>query len=81
MEWFDPVFASGHWVPEMVELAGGEDALGLAGRDSRKIRWETVVAYDPEVLILMPVRIRRRPHGRRIPLLSEERRMAVDHPR
>jgi iron complex transport system substrate-binding protein len=54
VEWFDPLFASGHWVPEMVEIAGGEDALGSAGRDSRKIPWETVVAYDPEVLILMP---------------------------
>jgi iron complex transport system substrate-binding protein len=53
-EWFDPIFASGHWVPEMVEIAGGEDALGLAGRDSRRIPWETVVAYDPEVLLLMP---------------------------
>jgi iron complex transport system substrate-binding protein len=54
VEWFDPIFASGHWVPEMVEIAGGDDALGFAGRDSRKIRWETVVAYDPEVLLLMP---------------------------
>ena len=53
-EWFDPVFASGHWVPEMVEIAGGKDALGLAGRDSRKLGWDRVVAYDPEVLILMP---------------------------
>jgi len=54
VEWFDPVFASGHWVPEMVEIAGGNDALGLAGKDSRKIPWERVLAYDPEVLILMP---------------------------
>jgi len=54
VEWFDPLFASGHWVPEMVEIAGGEDSLGLAGRDSRKIPWERVVAYDPEVLVLMP---------------------------
>jgi len=54
VEWFDPVFASGHWVPEMVGIAGGEDSLGLAGRDSRKIPWERVVAYDPEVLVLMP---------------------------
>jgi iron complex transport system substrate-binding protein len=54
VEWFDPVFASGHWVPEMVEISGGEDSLGLAGRDSRKIPWERVVAYDPEVLVLMP---------------------------
>ncbi len=54
VEWFDPVFASGHWVPEMVEIAGGSDALGAAGRDSRKISWELVVAYDPEVIVLMP---------------------------
>ncbi len=53
-EWFDPVFASGHWVPEMVEIAGGKDELGLAGQESRKIPWERVVAYDPEVLVLMP---------------------------
>jgi iron complex transport system substrate-binding protein len=54
VEWFDPVFASGHWIPEMVQVAGGEDALGLAGQDSRKISWDQVLAYDPEVLILMP---------------------------
>jgi iron complex transport system substrate-binding protein len=54
VEWFDPLFASGHWVPEMVEIAGGVDSLGLAGRDSRKIPWERVVAYDPEVMVLMP---------------------------
>jgi len=54
VEWFDPVFASGHWVPEMVQIAGGEDAIGLAGQDSRKIPWDQVLAYDPEVLILMP---------------------------
>jgi iron complex transport system substrate-binding protein len=53
-EWFDPLFASGHWVPEMVSIAGGEDSLGLAGQDSRKIPWDLVVAYDPEVLVLMP---------------------------
>ena len=54
VEWFDPIFASGHWIPEMVEIAGGEDALGLAGQDSRKIPWGRVLSYDPEVLILMP---------------------------
>lgn len=54
VEWFDPVFASGHWVPEMVGIAGGEDALGIAGRDSRRIPWDAVVAYDPQVLVLMP---------------------------
>lgn len=54
VEWFDPVFASGHWVPEMVEIAGGNDALGLPGQDSRKVPWGRVVDFDPEVLVLMP---------------------------
>ena len=54
VEWYDPIFASGHWIPEMVEIAGGNDALGLAGKDSRKISWESVKAFDPEVLILTP---------------------------
>lgn len=54
VEWFDPVFASGHWVPEMVDIAGGYDALGLPGRDSRRVGWGQVVEFDPEVLVLMP---------------------------
>ncbi len=54
MEWFDPIFASGHWVPEMVSICGGKDELGRAGQDSRRIRWEDVVSYNPEIVILMP---------------------------
>lgn len=54
MEWFDPVFASGHWVPEMVSICGGVDELGRPREDSRRIKWEDVAAYNPEVLILMP---------------------------
>jgi iron complex transport system substrate-binding protein len=54
VEWYDPIFASGHWVPEMVRIAGGEDGLGLAERESRKIGWDAVVKYDPEVLVLIP---------------------------
>lgn len=54
MEWLDPVYCSGHWVPEMVRLAGGEDALGREGADSVRIEWRDVVAFEPEILILMP---------------------------
>ena len=54
VEWYDPVFASGHWVPEMVGLAGGEERLGSAGKESRRVDWASVVAYDPEVLVLIP---------------------------
>ena len=54
MEWLDPVYCSGHWVPEMVRLAGGDDALGREGTDSVRIPWSDVVAFAPEILILMP---------------------------
>jgi len=54
MEWVDPVYCSGHWVPEMVRLAGGEDRLGRAGTDSVRISWDDVRAWAPEVLIVMP---------------------------
>jgi iron complex transport system substrate-binding protein len=54
MEWLDPVYCCGHWVPEMVALAGGEDALGRLGTDSVRIAWDDVLAWAPEVLIVMP---------------------------
>ena len=54
MEWLDPIYCCGHWVPEMVALAGGEDALGRLGADSVRISWDEVVAWAPEVLVVMP---------------------------
>jgi iron complex transport system substrate-binding protein len=54
MEWLDPVYCSGHWVPEMVTLAGGEDALSREGMDSARVSWDDVVKWAPEVLIVTP---------------------------
>jgi len=54
MEWLDPVYCSGHWVPEMVTLAGGRDSLGRPGEDSVRIPWQEIVAWAPEVLVLSP---------------------------
>jgi iron complex transport system substrate-binding protein len=54
MEWFDPVFCSGHWIPEMVRIAGGLDKLAREGADSVRIPWEEIVEWAPEVLVLMP---------------------------
>jgi iron complex transport system substrate-binding protein len=54
LEWLDPLFQGGHWVPEMVELAGGEPVLATAGEKSVRIRWEQVVEADPEVIVVMP---------------------------
>ena len=46
--------AAGHWIPEMVALAGGRDGLGSPGEDSARVRWEDVRRYDPEVILVMP---------------------------
>ncbi|HKO99638.1 MAG TPA: cobalamin-binding protein [Pyrinomonadaceae bacterium] len=54
MEWLDPVYCSGHWVPEMVRIAGGVDGLGQEGSDSIRITWEDVLEWRPEVLIITP---------------------------
>ena len=54
MEWLDPVYCSGHWVPEMVQLAGGEDSLAQEGKDSVRVGWDEVVEWAPEVLIITP---------------------------
>jgi iron complex transport system substrate-binding protein len=54
LEWFDPIYAAGHWVPEMVELAGGQDVLGRKGEPSAKIDWNKVVEFAPDVIVLMP---------------------------
>ncbi len=54
LEWVDPLYCSGHWISEMVELAGGEDALSRRGTDSVRIAWSDVVKWAPEVLVVMP---------------------------
>jgi iron complex transport system substrate-binding protein len=53
-EWLDPPFASGHWVPEMVAAAGGEEVLGRAGEPSFTTSWDAVRAADPELIVLAP---------------------------
>jgi iron complex transport system substrate-binding protein len=53
-EWLDPPYAAGHWVPEMVELAGGRDVLGRAGASSYATSWDAVLEHDPELVVLAP---------------------------
>lgn len=53
-EWLDPLFCGGHWVPEMVESAGGRDVFGRAGEPSRRVAWEELAAADPDVIVLSP---------------------------
>ncbi len=54
LEWTEPLFCAGHWVPEMVLAAGGEDPLGQPGADSQRITWDDVAASEPEMLIVAP---------------------------
>jgi len=54
LEWLDPVYAGGHWVPEMIARAGGSDVLGKAGERSRVVSWEEVADAAPEVVVAMP---------------------------
>jgi len=54
IEWFDPVFVAGHWTPQLVDWAGGEDVLGFAGEHSQQTTWEVVVAAQPDVVVAMP---------------------------
>jgi iron complex transport system substrate-binding protein len=53
-EWLDPPYAAGHWVPEMVSIAGGEDVLGRAGEPSYRTTWADALACDPELVVLAP---------------------------
>jgi len=54
LEWTDPLFCGGHWVPEMISLAGGNDPLGRPGEDSVRIDWDDVDNAQPEMIIVSP---------------------------
>ena len=78
MEWLDPVFVGGHWVPGMVEAAGGFDGLGRPGQPSFVVTWGQVEQYAPEVVVLMPCGYHLEEvveEFRRVPLPPEWRRL------
>lgn len=54
LEWTDPPFAPGHWIPQMIDTAGGVAALGVAGAKSYRVGWEEVAASEPEVVVAAP---------------------------
>ncbi len=54
LEWLDPPFAAGHWTPQLIEYAGGEDVLGFAGESSEERSWAEVAAAQPDVVLVMP---------------------------
>lgn len=54
LEWLEPLYNAGHWIPEMVDLAGGKGDLAEKGKPSRKLVWAEVVEFAPEIVVLMP---------------------------
>lgn len=90
VEWLEPLYAAGHWVPEMLWWAGGQDVLGTAGAPSSKLTWAQLRAAAPDVLIAMPCgfsvertlqeidRLTTHPDWCRLPAVQQNRVFAVD---
>ncbi len=89
-EWPDPIYCAGHWVPEQVRIAGGEEGLGHAGEPAALIEWDRVLRYAPEVIVLMPcghdagkavtliAELSRRPDWHALPAVRSHRVFAVN---
>jgi iron complex transport system substrate-binding protein len=54
IEWIEPLMAAGNWAPELVQLAGGANAIGEAGKHSPWTNWQTLLQHDPEIIVVMP---------------------------
>jgi iron complex transport system substrate-binding protein len=54
LEWLDPPFLGGHWIPEMIALAGGEDVVGQVGQKSPQVAWDDLTDLEPDVVVAMP---------------------------
>ena len=90
LEWVDPIYCGGHWIPQMLEWAGAEDRNSKDGMDSVRISWEKVLDYQPEVLIVSPcgfkiaktlkqsVLLKQRPGWNDLPAVRQRKVYAVD---
>src|SRR5713226_2758178 len=54
IEWLDPFFTAGHWVPQMVDIAGGINCISITGEKSRRMDLDEIIKFDPDILVLMP---------------------------
>ncbi len=70
-EWLDPLLAAGHWIPEMVSMAGGRDLLGVVGEDSARMTWGDVQRINPDVIIVMPCSFSLSRTKKEFPLLTQ----------
>ncbi|HVD39382.1 MAG TPA: cobalamin-binding protein [Solirubrobacterales bacterium] len=85
LEWLDPPFLGGHWVPEMIEMAGGEDVAGKTGQKSPQVEWGQLQGLDPDVVVAMPCgwyledsKAQALEHCERLDSLGARRLFAVD---
>ncbi len=85
LEWLDPPFLGGHWIPEMIDIAGGEDAIGRPGEKSPQVGWEDLAGANPEAIVAMPCgwyledsRAQALEHLDRLRALGADRLFAVD---
>jgi iron complex transport system substrate-binding protein len=90
LEWIDPIYCGGHWVPQMLEWAGAEDRNSRPGADSVRIPWENVLALQPEVILVSPCgygtgkaleqagKLTARPAWQELPAVKQGRVYAVD---
>jgi iron complex transport system substrate-binding protein len=90
LEWLDPLYCSGYWIPEMTYLAGGEDGLSKTSEPARRVSWTQVSNYDPDAIMIMPCgysverglmearRLRELPGWRNLPAVVNERVYVLD---
>lgn len=85
LEWLDPPYVGGHWVPQMIELAGGHDVAGFAGEKSRRVEWSEIEAAHAEIVVSMPCGYdaaraaqETTEHAERVRALGARRVVAVD---
>jgi iron complex transport system substrate-binding protein len=90
LEWVDPIYCGGHWIPQMLAWAGAEDANSRSGTDSIRIPWQQVLDYQPEVILVSPCGfktqealaqaelLKSRPGWNELPAVQKNRVYAVD---
>ena len=54
LEWLDPLFTAGHWIPQMIEIAGGINGISRTGESSRRMKFDEATKFDPDIIVLMP---------------------------
>jgi iron complex transport system substrate-binding protein len=85
IEWFDPIYVAGHWTPQLIDLAGGDDVLGGPGEPSERFTWDALAAAAPQVVVAMPcgygaarARAEAAEHAGRLRSIGCDRVVAVD---